>query len=342
MKLAILFDLVLFWLALIGLIAIVFYLPPRRRRFFITGISSFLLCFLVSCNNAPTTKKPPSPNVRPIEHAMGLTYVPQTAKRVVTVDTAALDASLALGIKPVGSVAFGNFPRYLGDRIEGIEMIGDGNQPNLEKIVQLQPDLILSNKISSGKIYQRLSRIAPTVLSEGSGASGEWQDNLLLYGEALGQKKKAKKLLQSYKQEVAQLKQQLGDTNNTVVSIVVTGRGRVGFYTKSSFSGSVLQDLGFARPEIQARSRRWAEMVSKENLENLDGDVIFLIYNQHLSDSLGLQKFIEDPIWSQLNAVKQGRIYQVKGEAWIVGRNILAAHEILDDVARAMLDGGDK
>ncbi|MGF1480507.1 MAG: ABC transporter substrate-binding protein [Cyanophyceae cyanobacterium] len=306
-----------------------------RVRFPALTILSCCFCLLVSCGGGPS-QEPPSPNARLVEHAMGSTYVPETVERVVTVDTAALDASLALGIKPVGSVVFGDFPSYLGDRGSGIQSVGDGNQPNLEKILQLQPDLILSNRISSGRLYNRLSRIAPTVLSEGSGRSGEWQSHLRLFGEALGRTETAAELLQDYEQRVAQLRGKLGDTSDTVVSVVTTGRGRVGFYTVESFPGSVLQDLGFARPPLQADSRQWAEMVSQENLASLDGDIIFLIRNQVFSDSLGQEELVSDPIWSQLGAVKQGRLYQVEGEAWIQGRNILAAHQILDDVAQAL------
>lgn len=342
MESAITRGIVLFlWLVSSALGAIVWFgrSPKPRNRFPTAAIASgLLLCFLASCDGSARVESP-SPDGRAIEHAMGVTDVPETIERLVTGDTAALDAALALGIKPVGSTVHGDFPDYLGDRIAGIESVGDLSQPNLEKIAQLQPDLILGTKINLGGIYRRLSRIAPTILSEGSGRSGNWQSNLRLYADALGRSDTARELLQNYEQQVGQLKQELGDTGEIVVSVVITGQGRVGFYTANSFAGSILQDLGFNRPAIQTNARRWAKMVSREDLDSLDGDVIFLIHNQELADSLNRQEFASDPIWSQLKAVEQGRIYEVNAEAWTVGRNILAARQILDDVAQALLEG---
>ena len=267
---------------------------------------------------------------------MGTAQVPQTPDRVVTVDTAALDAALAVGVTPIGSIVFGAFPTYLAAQTDGIVSVGDGNQPNLEAILQLNPDLILGTKIGTESLYPRLSNIAPTVLSEGSGRSGEWQDTFRLYAEALGRPDEAEQVLQDYQQQVDDLRQRLGDTENTIVSVLATGQGQIGFYGENSFSGSVLQDVGFSRPPAQARSPRWAEMVSREDLESLDGDIIFLITSQQFPGSMTKQEFVADPVWSQLEAVQQDHVYEVEDEIWIMGRNILAARQILDDIAQAV------
>ncbi|NJO50440.1 MAG: iron-siderophore ABC transporter substrate-binding protein [Leptolyngbyaceae cyanobacterium RM2_2_4] len=274
---------------------------------------------------------------------MGMTQVPEMPERVVVIDSAALDTALALGVKPIGSTIFGELPDYLGNQTQGIEIVGEVNQPNLESILQLQPDLILGTKISTERLYHPLSRIAPTVLTEGSGRSGDWKENFLLFAAALGKTERANQLIEEYQQRVSELRTQFNQTHNksveeTQISVLTTGQGRVGFYTLNSFPGSVLQDIGFARPPAQTRPRRWAAMVSREDLDSLDGDVIFLIYSAQGSESLTVEKFISDPIWSQLSAVQQGQVYQVNGESWIAGRSIQAADKILDDITQALLE----
>ncbi|NJL41725.1 MAG: ABC transporter substrate-binding protein [Leptolyngbyaceae cyanobacterium SM1_4_3] len=178
--------------------------------------ASVTVSLLISCaggipqslNRSPTPANSPSGAVRTIDHAMGTTQVPETPERVVVIDSAALDSALALGVKPVGSTIFGELPDYLGNQTEDIEIVGEVNQPNLESILQLQPDLILGTKISTERLYRPLSRIAPTVLTEGSGRSGDWKENFLLFAAALGKTERANQLLEEYQQRVSGLRAQ--------------------------------------------------------------------------------------------------------------------------------------
>lgn len=108
---------------------------------------------------------------RVVQHAAGISGVPKTPKRVVVLDTGELDSVLALGIRPIGAVtALGTgFPSYLKGRTEGIADVGTIQQPSLERIAALKPDLILTSKLRHGTLYGQLSRIAPTVMAESVG-----------------------------------------------------------------------------------------------------------------------------------------------------------------------------
>ncbi|MEM7795764.1 MAG: ABC transporter substrate-binding protein [Cyanobacteria bacterium P01_C01_bin.118] len=127
---------------------------------------------LVSCQSTAVVPLTTVPS-RTIAHAKGKSKIPISLQRVVVLDTAPLDGALALGIKPVGTMVYGDLPKYLGDKVNNIEIVGDNNEPNLETVLKLKPDLILGTKISVGKIYRQLSQIAPTVLTAGSGRAGE-------------------------------------------------------------------------------------------------------------------------------------------------------------------------
>jgi len=291
------------------------------------------LTVLTGCEEKP--KEEILTNTRSIEHSLGVTQVPQTPKRVVTLDTSALDSAIAVGVIPVGTTVFEDFSSYLSDSTtETIVTVGEGNQPNLEAIVNLNPDLILGTDISSKRIYGQVSQIAPTVLSEGSGRLGKWQKNFQLFAEALGKSEIATQKLAGYQQRVTQLKEELekewGDLSAIEVSVVVTAQGKFGFYSANSFSGAILQDLGFSRPSHQERLQRWATLVSREKIEQLDGDMIFLIHQSNVT------ALINDPLISQLNAVQRDRVYPVSAEVWTAGRSILAAQAVLDDIAEAL------
>ncbi|MEO0377738.1 MAG: iron-siderophore ABC transporter substrate-binding protein, partial [Cyanobacteria bacterium P01_A01_bin.17] len=307
---------------------------------FVVGLLLFIL--LSSCTKYPlpdlAAQRSPLPqnSSRTIEHAMGKSQVPINPQRVVVVDTAALDASLALDVKPVGSVIYEQFPDYLGSRTDGIESVGDGNQPNLETILRLNPDLILGSKVGSKRLYKNLNRVAPTVFSEGSGRAGDWQENFTLFAQALNKEQQGRQLLQDYKDKAAALNTQSKDVSETVVSIVATAQGKVGVFSVKSFAGSILQDIGVDRPKAQQKPKRHAAFVSREDLESLDGDIIFLVRDQRSDTSLDRQAFVSDPIWAKLKAVKRDRIYEVSNQVWSAGRNILAAQEILKDLDTAL------
>ncbi|ERN40997.1 ABC-type Fe3+-hydroxamate transport system, periplasmic component [Rubidibacter lacunae KORDI 51-2] len=319
-----------------------YWLRRRWRRAIALALASCCAVVVLSgCLgiSPPSDRALPMGPSRTVVDAIGPVEVPETPQRVVVLDTAPLDAALALGTKPIGSIVYGEgFPAYLGDRTDGIEVVGQGNAPNLEAILKLKPDLILGSTIGIKSIYKPLSRIAPVVLTEGSGRSGEWAENFRLYAEALGKTAEAEQLLAEHDRKIAAIRSRLGNPEDTTVSIIGILQGEPYFYTANSFSGSVLQDIGFSRPSAQARPRRWAARASREDLASLDGDTIFLVYSPSRDGVTSLDEFVRDPLWSKLGAVQQERVYEVRGEVWAVGRNIIAANQIADDVAQLLLE----
>lgn len=278
---------------------------------------------------------------RTVEHAMGSSQIPLVPQRVVALDTAPLDAALALGIKPIGTAIYGQPPRYLAERVDGIEIIGDGNQPDLETTLRLKPDLILGSAIGHNQIYDKLSQIAPTVLTEGSGRAHDWQENLQLYAKALSKTEAVKQLLQDYQQKVQQLRRTIGQPQALKISVLLVSNDVVRAYTTGSFSGSVLQDVGFSRTPAQDDQQGYALELSPEALETLDGDYIFLIFSASRPGRLSKAEFVAAPIWSQLQAVQQDNVCQVNNDVWIAGRSILAAHQILADIEACLELGRD-
>ncbi|MGK5643160.1 ABC transporter substrate-binding protein, partial [Streptomyces sp. URMC 126] len=131
---------------------------------------------------------------------MGDVQVKNAPQRVVVLDTAELDSALTLGVKPVGAahsdVSTG-FPSYLPkEKTEGIKDVGAMSTPNMEAIAALKPDLILTSKVRHGDKYAALKGIAPTVMTESTGAP--WKDNFQLHAEALGKQAEAKKVVDDY------------------------------------------------------------------------------------------------------------------------------------------------
>ncbi|MEM1242510.1 MAG: iron-siderophore ABC transporter substrate-binding protein [Cyanobacteria bacterium P01_H01_bin.26] len=304
------------------------------------GLIGVMTCsWLTSCQPAVS---PPISDVptRSIEHAMGTTQIPVTPERVVVLDSAPLNTAFSLDVIPIGRPENATSPIYPKVN-QDITSVGVGFQPNLETIFNLEPDLILGSKVVARGSYRKLSRIAPTVFTQDNGRYGNWQEHFLLHADALGQLKKAEELLADYQQRVDTLKSQFGQVpENTTVSVVTHWSGGVLAYTTSSFSGAVLQDLGFARNPIQRNSKKYALQPSKEKLDAIDGDVLFLMYEPDFDSSITKEDFVSDPLWSTLNAVRQGTVCEVSGALWAGGRSILAANQVLTDIEACLQSAG--
>lgn len=289
--------------------------------------------------NATETKAPAAvqakpaanPEFRIVKHVMGETKVSASPQRVVVLDTGELDHALALGIKPVGSVTGRDgsaFPEYLGDKVKGIVDVGSYSEPNLETIASLKPDLILSSKLRHEKIYDKLSQIAPTVFTDTVGEP--WKENLKVHADALNKSKEAEALLTNYSQRVANFKAKMGDKlSTTKVSIVRSLPDHVRIMMKASFIGTILKDTGLPRPQAQDKDV-FMEKATQERIPDLDGDVIFVMhFKPGDSQATSLMK---NPIWSQLTAVKNGKVYEVSDDTWSRGIGILGANAVLDDL----------
>lgn len=277
-----------------------------------------------------------------VEHAMGPTEIKGTPKRVVILTNEGTEALLALGIKPVGAVkSWTGDPWYdhIKDKMEGVKELGLESEPNVEAIDALKPDLIIGNKMRHEKIYEQLKQIAPTVFSET--LRGNWKDNFMLYAKAVNQEEKGKQIIAEYDKRIEDLKAKLGDKLNMKVSIVRFMAGDVRIYHKDSFSGVILDQLGFARPESQNVNDFAETGVTKERIPAMDGDILFYFtYETGDGKASELEKeWINDPLFQNLNVAKQGKVYKVSDTIWNTAGGVLAAHLMLDDIEKYFLQG---
>ncbi len=272
-------------------------------------------------------------NCQLVNHAMGETCVPSQPQRVITLDPGSLGNTLALGVQPIGTATLDDqLPDYLQAQSSDLELLGHPNQPSLEKITLLKPDLILTDTRTD--LYQRLSAIAPTVASEDwiePEPEPLWKRDLKLHAEALGQTEQGEQLLSDYNRRIQDFQQQMGDRlSNTQVSVVNFRPDHVRIYLKDSFVGTILEDAGLPRPPAQDQAG-FIERISLEAIPQLDADVMFLIVSDPEQTST-LDQFTQSPLWSQLNVVQQNRVYLVSSDVWINGWHMIGAQQVLDDL----------
>jgi iron complex transport system substrate-binding protein len=276
-----------------------------------------------------------------IEHAMGTTEIKGTPKKVVILTNHGTEALLSLGVKPVGAVqSWTGDPWYdhIADQMEGVEVVGLEHQVNVEAIAALQPDLIIGNKMRQEEIYEQLNAIAPTVFEET--LRGDWQVNFGLIAKAVNKEEEGQKVLDQYKQRIADFKAKAGDQLEQEVSIIRFLPGDVRIYQKDSFSGVILEEIGFNRPASQDVDA-FAEMgVSKERIPDMDGDILFYFtYDKGDGEGVAVEEdWINDPLFQNLSVVKAGNVHKVEDDVWNTAGGVIAANLLLDDLEKFFLN----
>lgn len=284
----------------------------------------------------------PVPETRTVEDVFGPVEVPYVPERVVVLAQGELDSAIALGVVPLGGPrlenAAGGPLEYLKDY--EFEIIGTLDEPNLEAVAALQPDLILSNVIYHPKIYDKLTKIAPTVYGGFEDTLGfTWKENFLLYAEALGRLDEGEQMLADWEARAAALGEELEAAGvSPQVSMVRFLPGETRVYQKLNFIGRILDDVGLLRPEAQDVDK-FALYPSIEQVEVMEGDIIFYANYGPPSDTTQ-GDVTGSPLWKTLPAVQDGCAYEVKDDVWYAGISILAANLVLDDMERILLDEG--
>lgn len=283
-----------------------------------------------------------------VKHAMGTTEIKGTPKRIVILTNEGTEALLAMGIKPVGAVqSWLGDPWYdhIKDKMKDVQVVGTESEVNVEAIAALKPDLIIGNKIRQEKIYDQLNAIAPTVFAET--LRGDWKENFKLYAKAVNQEEKGNEVLKKYDDHVAALKKKLGDKVNQEVSVVRFMAGKTRIYYTDSFSGVILNELGFKRAKQQEalftpdnKLGNLAIEVGKEAIPQMDGDLLFYFTYAPAGDQAALdteKDWTNDPLWKNLNAVKSGNVHQVDDAIWNTAGGVLAAEQVLDEIEKMVL-----
>lgn len=278
---------------------------------------------------------------RTIEHAMGTATIPENPKRVVILTNHGTEAMLKLGVKPVGAVqSWTGDPWYdhIAEQMDGVEVVGLESEVTLEAVAALKPDLIIGNKMRQEKIFAQLNAIAPTVFEET--LRGDWKLNFNLIAEALNKEEKAVEVLSAYDLRITDLQDRLGDKLKMKVSMVRFMPGDVRIYQKDSFSGIILQDIGFARPESQDVDAFAEKGVSKERIPAMDGDILFY-FTYEKGDGEGNKvedEWIKDPLFQNLSVAKAGNVYKVHDDIWNTAGGVIAANLMLDDITKFFLE----
>lgn len=316
-----------------------------RHRVGAFALMTALAAGLAGCGSdspgGPADDAAPSPDAaadgafpRTVEHDKGETEIPAKPQRIVALDNSLVEAVVALDGTLVGGVGgyrnLDGFPAYLGDAVADTVDVGPLESPNLEEIMRLEPDLIVSATVRHDELYETLSQIAPSVFVPTTGPT--WKDNIALVGEVLGEEDAAAEQLSAYETRAAAIGEAVNAAHgDPTVSVVRFVDGPTRIYLPHTFSGIILADMGLARPENQRDPEEFNIEISEEQIELADADVIF--YTTYAGGEERKERFLANPLWERLGAVAEGNVHEVEDAIWMTSVSLQGAHQVLDDMA---------
>lgn len=249
---------------------------------------------------------------RTIEY-LGESYeVPEKVERiVVTGAMEAMEDMVVLDVHPVGAIAIGGkFPELYASVTDKAESIGEKIKPNFEKILELNPDVILGSTKFPEEVQSKLEKIAPTILV--SHISTNWESNLNLLAELTGKQADAEKILSTYKADIEAAKSMLTEKlqDQKVAAIRIRG-GQAYVYPKEVFLNAVLYgELGLAVPNEVAKAKS-QEAISVEQLADMNPDYLFVQFStdENADAPNALEDFKKNPIIQNITAFKNDRVF---------------------------------
>ena len=268
-----------------------------------------------------------------IKHELGTSEVPENPKRIVTLELSFVDALNGLGMEPVGIADDKKedmIKNLVGKKID-YTSVGTRQQPNLEVISSLQPDLIIADVQRHKGIYEDLKKIAPTI--ELKSRESDYEENLDAFqtiAKAVGKEKQSEERLSEHKETLAKLQDELKEEKGKTIMPAVVRDTSFQAHTSASYDGQFLEKLGF-KNAIQD-DEAYAEM-NLEQLSDVDPDVLILANNE---GKLLTDEWKDNPLWRNLKAVKNDQVYVVDRDLWTRFRGVVSAEAIGEDTVRLL------
>jgi len=278
-----------------------------------------------------------------IKHGFGETEVPPHPKRIAVFGLE--DIMLSLDVPMVYAYDFKGY--YLDDALRKLNIPVSGTadfKPNLEAILQTDPDLIIVQQYSiDQKGYDELSKIAPTVAF----APDDWKSSIVEIGKALDVEGKAQAVIQAHEVKLKQVKEKMVQAvgkDKTVAYIRPSDKDLQVFFPSFNLVYSELGLLPDASiSDLQKKTEDdWGINLSLEDLPLITADYIFAIYGGSIDTEDAFQKEaaaskeIEKlQLWKSIPAVKNNNVFKVSSRHWMSSGPIAESKEV-DDVVNAI------
>ncbi|MFW6176549.1 MAG: ABC transporter substrate-binding protein [Thermoplasmatota archaeon] len=212
---------------------------------------------------------------------------------------------LDLGDRVVGVDKYSNYPPEVND----LPKVGDAFNVNYEKIVSLDPDVVVISKANTNMISSLNEYDLKVVVTGGNSIDDVYSDTELL-GKMCGIEKKAERSADDIKYTMERITQDTGNLKETerprAFYISGTSEG-INTPGNNTFQNALLQNSGCNN--IASDKEGWTT-ISEEEIIGDNPEII--IAPNHLKDSV--RDLTSKDSWQSIKAVQENQIFFVNGD----------------------------
>ena len=271
-----------------------------------------------------------------IKSSLGTAEIPEKPKKVVTLGQGSTETSIALGTIPVGMEEYAwaaddsGYTPWVNEAVKDEggklpEFVGAGEELDMEKILELEPDVILApwSGITQEQ-YDSLSEIAPTVAYPDQAWSIDWDEQIEIIGKALGQEDDAAELVEDLDTQLADEAKKHPDWKKYTFSYVYTTPDTLGVFKPTEQRADMVRKLGLksdpAIDEMEETEGTDSAVIGYENADQLnDSDLIFTFY----SDSKAKKQAMSNKLYASIPAIKSGAVVSSTDNSFVTASSMI-------------------
>lgn len=275
------------------------------------GLLSLVFLFsLTACGENQTNKKDSESTKRTENHypyrlvdSEGIEItIKKEPKKIVSLAPSVTETVFALGREDslVGRTDYDDYPKEVKD----IASVGSLTDPNVEKIVSLEPNLVIASTHFKEDVSKKLQdlKIPVAVFYDANAISGAY-DTIIKVGEIVNEQKKAENIVQKMKDEMDKVASKVKDEKKPTVYYAVSF-GKDGDFTATgdTFIAQMIDLAG--GDNIAKDASDW--QYSLEKIVEKDPEYILISKNNGMKDQL-----MASPGYQELSAVKNDQVIEV-------------------------------
>ena len=301
----------------------------------ISGLLLYYLPDMTSGHNAESNNTSQTFKEKTIVHDFGTTKLKKVPKRIVILDNLYGEILNPLDITPVGATTgqadSQEFSTLFKKQYKDAKVVSVGWQgsPDLDKIAELKPDLILMTG-EQEDLYEELSEIAPTVGYQiNTDENWDYHETSLKVAEIFDKRDEMKKDLDRVDAREAvfaeNVKAKFG--NQKLMYLRVTDND-IRYYAYGHF-GYLYDTYHFNRAETFNPDDMF-QVIDPDKLKDINPDLLIV---QADSQELLDNKLKNNPVWSSLKAVQNNKVIYADYSTYMLGFGIVSQKAIMKQIS---------
>jgi len=301
----------------------------------ISGLLLYYLPDMTSGHNAESNQTSQNFKEKTIVHDFGTTELKKVPKRIVILDNLYGEILDPLHITPVGATTgqadSQEFSTLFKKQYKDAKVVSVGWQgsPDLDKIAELKPDLILMTG-EQEDLYEELSEIAPTVGYQiNTDENWDYHETSLKVAEIFDKRDEMKKDLDRVDAREAvfaeNVKAKFG--NQKLMYLRVTDTD-IRYYAYGHF-GYLYDTYHFNRAETFNPDDMF-QVIDTDKLKDINPDLLIV---QADSQELLDNKLKNNPVWSSLKAVQNNKVIYADYSTYMLGFGIVSQEAIMKQIS---------